>query len=173
MRRVAYVDVAPAGVGPPDVLRAGVRAGPGDAARLDAVLAEVERIAREELHDLGAETCGAVAAAAKDERVASAALAVVEAALARGHGGGTYGSLLVVAADRERTQEVRMRAVDALARFALGRLSGRFEAGPRVHVVSHLAVPPRVREHVRERLGALAGDADGLVAERARAALAR
>jgi hypothetical protein len=85
----------------------------------------------------------------------------------------TYGSLVTIAADPERAQDLRLRAVDALGGFERGRLTGRFLAGPRVQVASDVAVPPRVRAHVVDRLQSLAEDRHGIVAERARAALVR
>jgi hypothetical protein len=106
-------------------------------------------------------------------RRTGAALAAVELALARGLGANTYGSLVTIAADPERAQDLRLRAVDALGGFERGRLTGRFLAGPRVQVASDVAVPPRVRAHVVDRLQSLAEDRHGIVAERARAALVR
>jgi hypothetical protein len=172
-RYVLYVDISRYSTASRSALLKSARESADHPDRVDGVLAEIAAIEREQPDDRGAEACGEIAVAATDGRVASAALAAVESGLARGCGANTYGSLATIAADRERPRDLRLRAVDGLARFATGRTPERFVAGPQVHVVSDVPVPPRVRAHVRERLTALASDVDVLVAERAQAALAR
>ncbi|HVG93628.1 MAG TPA: hypothetical protein VND21_04215 [Planctomycetota bacterium] len=172
-RYVLYVDIPRYGIDSRPALLRSAHESADHPERVDGILAEIAAMAREEPDDRGAEACGEIAVAAKDGRVAASALAAVESALARGCGANTYGSLVTIATDRERPRDLRLRAVDGLAHFATGRTPARFVAGPQVHVVSDVPVPPRVRAHVRERLTALASDVDVLVAERAQAALAR
>jgi len=123
--------------------------------------------------DRGVEVLRARAVGSGDAEDVRAALEALIAAVDGGYGRSAHFAFAAVAADPARARDVRLRAVDGLLRFARDRLTGGFEAGPQARVVVDEAVPARLVAHVRARLEALSHDADTLVAERARAALAR
>jgi hypothetical protein len=172
-RFVWYVDVPPS-----DPVRAAkLLAAARDSAKrpesVESLRVAVETLARETPDERCVEALAAIAVAATDARIAHAALAALEALIAQGGGLDACGAFAMVAADPARDRDVRARAVDGLARLGSARLTGRVDVGPQVREVTDVPIPPHVRTYVRERLQALARDADNLVAERAQAALGR
>jgi hypothetical protein len=173
-RFVGYVEVRPVEPGSaPERLRREARESASRPDTVDRLCAEVAALAKAQPDDRAVVPLSLVAVDATDARVAHAALAALEDLVANGGGVDAYGAFAPVAADPARPRDLRLRAVDGLARLAKGRIVSRTDVGAQMREFCDLPIPRRVVDHVRARLEALAIDPDVLVAERARAALGR
>lgn len=173
-RFVGYVSILPEWVASgPERLPHEARGGAGQPDSAERLRREAAALAMAPPDDRAVVPLSLVAIDATDARVAHAALAALETLVANGGGIDAYGAFAPIAADPTRPRDLRLRAVDGLARLAKGRVVSRTDIGVQVREGCDLPIPRRVVDHVRARLAELAKDPDVLVAERARASLVR